>query len=333
MTGDHSVTSSFVPLEAARSAPKSAFGPATIEEIIPVGGGASGAFPFRAVIGGRRYLVRVEGTASPLRNPHQYESMRVAAQSEIAPRVYYVDETRRVAVTDFIEERPLSLFPGGSHSLARAIGELLSRLQATQPFPRFVEYPDIVGRLWAWVCGTGLFAPGVLDPCTERFEQIRSAYVWDSSDSVASHNDLVARNVLFDGKRLWLIDWESAYRNDPLVDVAIALDSFARVAELEQSLLRAWLGRSPNDFLMGRLVQVRALTRFYYAGVFLSSSAAAAGPLGDHDLSAPTVPEFRRAIREGRFKTGAAATKHVLGKMYLASFLTGTIAPGLSAAA
>jgi len=88
------------------------------------------------------------------------------------------------------------------------------------------EQPIHKIRLWAYVCRTGLFAPGALDPYTERLERIREAYLWVPTISVSSHNDPVPRNVLFDGERLWLIDWESAYRNDPLVDVAIALDRF-----------------------------------------------------------------------------------------------------------
>ena len=34
-------------------------------------------------------------------------------------------------------------------------------------------------RLWAHVCRTGLFAPGVLDMETEHLARIRKAYVWD----------------------------------------------------------------------------------------------------------------------------------------------------------
>jgi aminoglycoside phosphotransferase (APT) family kinase protein len=71
------------------------------------------------------------------------------------------------------------------------------------------------------VCRTGLFAPGVLDAYTEHLARIREIYVWDSEKSVSSHNDPLPNNILFDGERLWMIDWESAYRNDPLVDVAI----------------------------------------------------------------------------------------------------------------
>lgn len=233
---------------------------------------------------------------------------------------------------DFIEAQPLSAFPGGPHALAQAIGEILGRVQAAAPFPRFVEYPDIVSRLWAWVCRTGLFAPGVLDPHTEHLKRIGESYVWDPAESVSSHNDLVPSNVLFDGERLWLIDWESAYRNDPLVDAAIALDNFAPSPELELALLRAWLGRKPDISLYARLQKIRALTRLYYAGVLLSASAVALGSLADRDLSTPTVEEFRRTTHSGRIKSGAPETKHMLGKMYLASFLTGAVPPGLGAA-
>ncbi|WP_428539109.1 phosphotransferase [Rhodopila sp.] len=309
-----------------------AFGSARADTVRPVTGGASGALPFRVEIDKRRYLVRLEGPASPLRNPHQYVSMRIAAEAGIAPRLHYADAAEGVAVMDFIEQRPLGGYPGGRRALARALGEMLGCLQATPPFPRFVEYPDIVARLWAHVCRTGLFAPGVLDAHTDRLARTRETYVWDPAGSVSSHNDLVPRNILFDGERLWLIDWESAYRNDPAVDAAIMLDNFAASPELECVLLQAWLGRAPDDALRARLVLVRTLTRLYYAGVLLSAAAAASGAAADADLSVPTRAALRRAIRDGRLTPGAPETKRILGQMFLASFLAGGVPPGLDAA-
>jgi aminoglycoside phosphotransferase (APT) family kinase protein len=317
--------------ERVRAAIGAAFGSVPIDDIAPISGGASGAVPFRVAVGGRSYVVRVEGPASPLRNPYQYESMRIAAEAGIAPRLHYVDEEARVAVMDFIAERPLSAFPGGAPALAQAVGALLRRVQRTTPFPRFVDYPDIVGRLWAWVCSTGLFASGVLDPVTERLHRLGEAYVWDPSQSVSSHNDLVPRNLLFDGERLWLIDWESAYRNDPLVDVAIALDQFAPSPEWQRLLLEAWAGHAPDEAVSARLGLVRAFTRLYYAGVLLSASAAASGAVGDRDLSAPALEAFRRAINEGALVPDTPAFKHVLGKMYLAAFMTDKAPPDLGA--
>jgi aminoglycoside phosphotransferase (APT) family kinase protein len=318
--------------ESVRSALVAAFGSAPIGAVRAITGGASGASTYRVDVGDRRCLIRVEGPASPLRNPHQYVSMRIAAEAGIAPKIHHIDEAGRIAVMDFIEQRPLQVYPGGPRALAQALGELLGRLQATPAFPQFVDYPDIVARLFAHVRRTGLFASGLLDAHVERLECIREAYASGSARLVSNHNDPNPRNILFDGERLWLIDWESAYRNDPLVDVAIVLDSLAPSPDLEDVLLRAWLGRPPDEALLARLELIRALTRLYYAGVFLSASAAASRPMPDTDLLAPTVPEFRHAIRQGRLKPGATETKHVLGKMFLASFFSGVAAPGFDAA-
>jgi len=315
-----------------RRALSAAFGAVRIDSITPVSGGATSAAPLRVDIGKRRYIVRVEGAPSPLRNPHQYESLQIAAEAGIAPPLHFVDENTRVAVMDFIEPRPLSAFPGGPRALVQALGEVLQRLQATPTFPAFVDYPDIVARLFGHVRRTGLFAPGILDAHVERLGRISAAYASGMTRLVSSHNDLIPANILFDGQRLWLIDWESAYRNDPLVDVSTVLDTLAPTAELEDAFLRAWLGRAPDAAIRSRLDVVRALTRLYHAGVFLSASAAASWTKSDTDLSAPSLAEFRKAVGEGRLTPGAPQTKHILGKMFLASFFSGVPTPGFDAA-
>ncbi|BBK31492.1 thiamine kinase-like enzyme [Stella humosa] len=314
--------------ETARAALAGAFGPAQIDTVTPVGGGASGALPYRVEVGGRPYLLRIEGKASPLRNPHQYHALRIAAASGIAPVVHHIDEVARVVVTDFIAHRPLQTYPGGPAALVVAIGALLARLQEGPVFPHFVDYPDIVGRLFAHVRRTGLFADGLLDAHFERLGRISQAYAGGLDRLVASHNDLIPGNILFDGQRLWLIDWESAYRNDPLVDVATVLDTLATAPALEAAFLRAWLGRAPDADLLTRLELTRALTRLYYAGVMLSGSAAAGRAAPDTDLSCPSLEDFRQAIADGLLTPGTVETRHLLGKMFLASFLTGAEPPG-----
>jgi aminoglycoside phosphotransferase (APT) family kinase protein len=328
MNKDHFDTLPVARRETVRSALAAAFGSAPIGAITPIAGGASTASTFRLEAGGRRYLLRVEGEPSPLRNPHQYISMRIAAEAGIAPDIHYIDEAARIAVIDFIEPQPLKTYPGGPRALAQALGELLSRVQATPVFPHFVNYPDIVARLFAHVRRTGLFAAGLLDAHVERLELLREAYNAGSTRLVSSHNDSIPSNILFDGERLWLIDWESAYRNDPLVDVAIMLDSLALSPELKDVLLRAWLGRAPDQAVRARLELIHAFTRLYYAGVLLSASAAASWVTGDTDFSAPTLQQFRLAIHQGGLKPGAAETKHILGKMFLASFFSGVAPPG-----
>jgi aminoglycoside phosphotransferase (APT) family kinase protein len=308
-----------------------AMGVTPIESIERVAGGVTTALTLRVQAGGQAFLLRVEGEPSPLRNPHQYESMRIGADAGIAPKIHYLDESARVVVMDFVEAHPLQDYPGGRPALAQALAGLLKRLQAAPVFPDFVEYPDIVSRLFAYVRRTGLFASGVLDRHVEHLERITERYKSGQGRLVSSHNDLHPGNLIFDGRRLWLIDWESAYRNDPLVDVSIAIDSFAFSPELQDTLLEMWLGRVPDRALRSRMETVRALTRLYFAGVFLSASATAQGAVNDTDLSAPTVAEFTHSLREGTLKPGTPVTRHIMGKMYLAAFLSGDPAPGFGA--
>ncbi|MCK1573901.1 phosphotransferase [Bradyrhizobium sp. 174] len=314
---------------AALQATRSVFGAFAMPIIRALTGGVSGAFVFLIEANGQRFVLRIEGSESPLRNPHQYQSMRLAAEEGIAPRLHYLDVANRVAMMDFVEDRSLEDYPDGSSGLARAIGTIIKKLQSAPLFPSFVDYPEIVNRLWTHVCKTGLFIDGLLDEASSRLVEIRKTYGRRAEHFVSSHNDVLPRNVLFDGERLWLIDWETAYRNDPLVDVATALDNFAQSPELEEILLYAWLGHEPDRPLRDRLAQVRALTRLHYAGVLFSASALGPRDKPDDNLSSPSSAQFERAIRERRLIAGTAETSHVLGKMFLTSFLTGSKPPGL----
>jgi thiamine kinase-like enzyme len=331
MTGDPLAAVPTAHREPARAA-LAAMGAGPIRAIAPVTGGASGAAIFRVEAGGRRYLLRVEGPASPLlrRNPHRHLCLDLAARAGIAPPVHHIDEASGVTVSDFIEQRPLASYPGGAPALAKALGAMLARLQSAAPaFPQLVDYRDLVAGMLDHVRKAGAFAPGLLDPHAERMERLRAACDWDPGDLVSNHNDLNPGNILFDGQRLWLIDWESAYRNDPLVDVAIVLDGFAPTPGLEDVLLEAWLSRAPDEAIRARLAMVRAVARLYYACILFTSASRAPRAAPDADLAAPSPRAFRQAVRDGRLAPFAPRTAHILGKIFLSAFMTGLPAPGL----
>ena len=71
---------------AAREAVTSTFGAAPIHSIDPVLGGASGALTFRLGVGNRFYLLRMETSRSPLRNPHQYAACASRQKPASRPR-------------------------------------------------------------------------------------------------------------------------------------------------------------------------------------------------------------------------------------------------------
>ncbi len=69
---------------------------------------------------------------------------------------------------------------------------------------------------------------------------------------VFGHNDLLAANLIDDGKRLWLIDWDYAGFNTPLFDLANLASNNELTPELEDALLHGYFnGRVSAELRRG----------------------------------------------------------------------------------
>lgn len=319
--------------DVAAAAIKEALGSKPVTTFEPFSGGASGALIYRMIAGERSYLLRLESVQrGGFRDPHRaYRCMRIAADAEIAPALHYADPQSGVAIMDFVACQPLASYPGGPPALMPAVGEMIARLQGTPAFPMMVDYFGI-DPIFALLRNARLFAPGRLDPYTDGFERIRAVYSWNWETLVSSHNDVNPGNLLFDGTRLWLIDWEMAFRNDPMADVAIAANAMMAGPELEDVLLQGWLQRPVDRLLRAKLLLMRQMVRLYYAGLMLSMSLAAPPAVPDDDMSVPAFEDFVAAVERGELVPGKPDMMHIFGKINLDAFLKEMATPGFEEA-
>lgn len=317
--------------DAADAALAAAFGRGALGEVRLLKGGVSGALIYRVEVGGRPCVLRLEPERIALEHRRRgFDAMSAAARAGVAPAVHHADPVAGVAVMDFVEARPLSEHPGGALGLARELGGQVARIQATEPFPILGDGGDLIAALLDSLAASGLFASGLLDRHRQGLAQIRAACPWDPSGFVSSHNDPNPRNMLFDGRRVWLVDWELAARNDPLFDVAILTTELAARPELEAALLTAAFGRAPDPALGARVAVTRLLTRLFYGCIVLESLGGGAGP-AEVSLDGLTPAGFQAAVADGRLGSGEAATAHAFGKMSLRAFVDGVAAPGFEA--
>lgn len=298
----------------------------------PIATGASASI-HRIEVGGRPWLLRLESSwRDVVRDPERgYACMRSAAEAGIAPALLHADATAGVAIMAFVASRPFEAFPGGPQALARALGTLVARLQATPVFPAVADYPSIIADLLDRLQRTRLYG-ALLDPHRDGFERLREAYPWDESNLVSSHNDPHPGNLLFDGGRLWLIDWETAYRNDPAVDLAIMALFLASAPELQETLLSSWRGRPSDLVLRARVFLMRQLAWLFYGcanGLHLSARRP---DLVETDMTAPTPAEFGAAIRDGRLILNSPEAQRIGGKAFLRRFLEGVTSPAFDEA-
>ena len=315
--------------DAVRAALRATFGAGAAADFQPIRGGVSGALICRFEVHERTYVLRIEPERIALRDRQRgFACMAAAAAAGAAPRVHYCDPVTGVAIMDFVCGRPLSGHPGGIVGLARALGALISRVQATPLFPIFGAYPEVIGRVLAGLGKSSFFAPGQLDAQAEGLARIVAALSWDTSTLVSCHNDPNPRNILFDGERVWLVDWELAFRNDPLVDLAILSTELLQGPELEDVLLEAAFGCVPDGRLRARLGVIRLLTRLFYGCIVLDSLAGTLPSAPDIGLAASSPAAFRAAVAEGRLASGTPETAYAFGQMSLAAFIDGLATPG-----
>jgi hypothetical protein len=178
------------------------------------------------------------------------------------------------------------------------------------------DFGALVGALLNLVRDGGLFAPGVLDGHVAGLARLRAEYRW-TAEQVSAHHDINPRNVLFDGERLWLVDWEVAFRNDPLADPANIANNFSEVPDVESLVLEGWLGRPPDDETRHRLALMRDLHRLFSGCLLLAEFVGRRD--AEADLTALTPDAFRAAIGRGELR-GTPELLFVLGKMHLAGF-------------
>ena len=315
---------------AAQDAVAAAFGGAPVEAIRPLTGGNS-ASNFRVDVAGVAYALRLEAERSPIRDPDRtYPCLAAASAAGLVPAVRYLDAARGVAIMDFRPSVPLADYPGGVVGLSAELGRMVARLQQLAPFPTMGRFPELLRAMFDYVRGSTLFAPGLLTPHAEAFETLAAVYPWAAEPRVASHNDINANNLIFDGERLWLVDWETAFRNDPFVDPATILvetlpritGSTAAAPELESAMLAGWLGRAADQRDRDRLSVMKPLARFYQAGLLLSqfpSQPPAGAPFAD--LAPMSRPQFRDALAQGRLRLRTPEVSMAYARIVLADFL------------
>jgi len=97
-----------------------AFRPRVDRRHAPVAGGASTASTFGSIAASALFAAD-GGEPSPLRNPHQYVSMRIAAEAGLRQKSLS-RRGRPHVVIDFIAQQPLHGYPGGSGGIGAGVG-------------------------------------------------------------------------------------------------------------------------------------------------------------------------------------------------------------------
>lgn len=201
-----------------------------IRQITPLTMGLSGAGVYAVTTEVGEFILRQNVTP---RNSDTFaqalSAQRLAAEQNLAPKVIYADRTASVTISEKITGVHMGMIlaqpevrPRALHGLATTLGRLHDI-----PAPALPGFDTaVVQSIWDEQAQRRGF-PDWATPL-ERFVAAGNAAMREDDRRVFSHNDTNPANILWDGSKIFLIDWERAALSHPYLDLAI----FANFANL-----------------------------------------------------------------------------------------------------
>jgi aminoglycoside phosphotransferase (APT) family kinase protein len=296
-------------------------GPTTT--ITRVAAGQSGAGVYRVEAGGQAFVLKISADEQPLVDwQRRVHIQQLAADSGLAPRILHVDQGRRAVLSDFVIDRSFPAFfadPRTRESALALLGRTLRRVhQLPLPVGAAGQDPrDLLAETWS-TFASGFPLPAFVGDTVERLLGEQAPAVGRAP--VLSHNDVNPTNLAYDGEQLFLLDWDTAGKNDPFYDLA-AVAVFLRMDdETCQGLLAAY-DAEPSSPLPARFNYDRRLAAVLCGTIFLrlARHSGHSGASGTETLesTAPLVAVYQRlrsrdldlGTAEGRWSCGLALVK------------------------
>jgi len=119
-----------------------------------------------------------------------------------------------------------------------------------------------------------------------------------SVNIVYGHNDLLPTNLMDDGTRLWLIDWDYAGFNSPLFDLANLCSNSDVSLEAELRVLEAYFERAVDSDLLRRYHAMKCASLLREAMWSMISEIHSTLDFDYRAYTADYLSRFERAYRD-----------------------------------
>ena len=270
------------------------FGTSEYQSILQLTAGLSSALIFRIVVFGKPYLLRVITKTDAMGDPtHQINCLKAPVEAALAPKLLYASVEDRILITDFIDAKP---FPLGDARLK--MPELLKRLHALPPFPNRINYLQTMDGGVRKFQEAKILPESMTSEIFSQYAKILAVYPNIKEEWVPCHNDCKPENILYDGERPWLVDWEAAFPNDRYADLAVVGNFVVTNENEEKEYLGRYFGEEPHEYQRARFFLMSQLMHIFYFYFFMKIVHADGTPI-DPDAPKPEFRDFHNKIWSG----------------------------------
>jgi thiamine kinase-like enzyme len=238
-------------------------------------------------------IVRSDSSLLDIDPKAEYANTVIAAAVGVGAPVVEHRPELGMTVLEFLPGRTLTDDDFADPGLrARAI-DAVHRLHAG---PRFVNDFDMFTRQQRYrqiVADHGFHLPSSYDDYAAAWEDVRRVLTATAGTTVPCNNDLLAANLIDDGERVWLIDYDYSGNNDPAFELGSTVSECDFDADLTAAWTAAYYGR--DDISLLARVRLQALCSQY--GWALWGFIQAGSSELDYDFEEWGLSRFEKAVR------------------------------------
>lgn len=199
---------------------------------------------------GQSFFVRV-GADNPVHGIMRFNELAAARAAEaagISPAIVHFEDG--VMITRFIEGSTLTPSDVRNPSMLERIVPIIRSCH--HDIPRHLRGPVLM--FWPFHVIRGYAATITATDSRRSTHMVELLDVTSQLEHtvgnievVFGHNDMLAANLIDDGERLWLVDWEYAGFNSPLFDLAGLATNSELGDEAESALLELYFDRQLDE--------------------------------------------------------------------------------------
>lgn len=201
------------------------------------------------------YILRLprESTNRWIDRQTERHNLELAVASGLAPNYHYFARDGLLLSNHLAGAVELTSKELHNPALLQKVVAQVKRLHLLQPgFRGRVDLADLINRYY------GLMSVSDQQLLADFYEEIKVTLeeaIGNDPPDVSSHNDLVLQNLLLQGERLWMIDWEYSSRASPYWDLATLCNEAAFDESAADEILEIYAGGKSN-------LQARQLNRY-----------------------------------------------------------------------
>ena len=179
---------------------------------------------------------------------HEVEASKAGYRGGISPKVVYNDDS--ILIFQYIDSNELTVEKIRKKETLKKIVSLIKIVQ--KEVVKYLEGPNLSIGLFQMIKNKISILKERGSPYDDKFNNlIKDCEIFERKyephEIAFAHNDFYFKNILDDGKKLWLIDWEFSGFNPPLLDLANLSKNNELSQEEDNFILEEYFGDTVTE--------------------------------------------------------------------------------------